>query len=134
MSPEPCLCGADDCKRCFPFNRQACKVSDDDRADALDDIVEEVLDTGKFPQLGRTEVDLYEFVSEELDSSFAYELAVAIKKRWVAQGVTAHDLKILEARIERLYDQVQAMLKKHLEDSDCVEEMAQDICDDRSER
>jgi len=29
---------------------------------------------------------------------------------------------------------VQAMLKKHLEDSDCVEEMAQEICDDRSER
>jgi hypothetical protein len=125
MSIEPCLCGADDCKRCFPFNRQACKVSDNDRADALELIVEEVLDTGKFPQLGRTEVDLYEFVTEELDSSFAYELVVA------ALGTNK---PALEARIERLYDQVQAMLKKHLEDSDCVDEMAQDICDDRSER
>ena len=125
MTIEPCLCGADDCKRCFPFNRQACEITDDDRADALNAIVEEVLDTGKFPQLGRTEVDLYDFVSEELDSSFAYELVVA------ALGTNKPALK---ARIERLYDKVQAMLKKHLEDSDCVEEMAQDICDDRSER
>ena len=125
MSPEPCLCGADDCKRCFPFNRQACKVSDNDRADALDAIVEEVLDSGKFPQAGRTEVDLYEFVSEELDHSFAFELVVA---------ALGNNKPALEARIERLYDKVQAMLKKHLEDSDCVEEMAQDICDDRSER
>jgi hypothetical protein len=99
-------------------------VSDDDRADACDAITEEVLDTGKFPQLGRTEVDLYEFVTEELDSSFAYELVVA------ALGTNK---PALEARIERLYDQVQAMLKKHLEDSDCVEEMAQDICDDRGQ-
>jgi hypothetical protein len=125
MSIEPCLCGADDCKRCYPFNRQACKVSDNDRADACDAIVEEVLDTGKFPQLGRTEIDLYEFVTEELDSSFAYELVVA------ALGTNK---PAFEARIERLYDQVQAMLKKHLEDSDCVDEMAQDICDDRSEK
>jgi len=125
QTPEPCLCGADDCKRCFPFNRQACEVSDNDRADALDAIVDEVLDTGKFPQLGRVEVDLYEFVSEELDHSFAFELVVA---------ALGNNKPALEARIERLYDKVQAMLKKHLEDSDCVEEMAQDICDDRSER
>ena len=124
MTPEPCLCGADDCKRCFPFNRQACEVSDNDRADALDAIVEEVLDNGKFPQLGRTEVDLYEFLTEELDSSFAYELVVA---------ALGKNNQALGHRIERLYDQVQAMLKKHLEDSDCVEEMAQDICDDRGQ-
>ena len=124
MSPEPCLCGATDCPKCYR-NATSREVSDDDRADALDAIVEEVLDTGKFPQCGRTEVDLYDFVSEELDHSFAFELVVA------ALGTNK---PALEARIERLYDKVQAMLKKHLEDSDCVEEMAQDICDDRSER
>ena len=124
MSPEPCLCGADDCKRCFPFNRQACKVSDNDRADALELIVEEVLDTGKYPQQGRTEVDLYEFIVEELDSSFAYELVVA---------ALGKNNQALGHRIERLYDQVQAMLTKHLEDSDCVEEMAQEMADDRGQ-
>ena len=124
MSAEPCLCGADDCKRCFPFNR-SCEVSDDDRADALDAIVEEVLDYGSFPKHGRAQIDLYEFLSEELDNNFALELIVA---------ALGNNKPALEARIERLYDKVQAMLKKHLEDSDCVEEMAQDICDDRSER
>ena len=123
MSAEPCLCGATDCPRCFR-NATSREVSDDDRADALDAIVEEVLDYGKFPQLGRTEVDLYEFVTEELDSSFAYELVVA---------ALGKNNQALGHRIERLYDNVQAMLKKHLEDSDCVEEMAQDICDDRGQ-
>jgi hypothetical protein len=124
MSIEPCLCGADDCKRCFPFNRQACKISDNDRADALNAIVEEVLDTGKFPQLGRTEVDLYEFVSEELDHSFAFELVVA---------ALGNNKQALGHRIERLYDKVQAMLKRHLEDTDCVEELAQEMADDRGQ-
>jgi len=124
MTPEPCLCGADDCKRCFPFNRQACKVSDNDRADALELIVEEVLDTGKFPQLGRTEIDLYEFLTEELDSSFAYELVVA---------ALGKNKQALGHRIERLYDKVQAMLKQHLSDSDCVEELAQEMADDRGQ-
>ena len=124
MTIEPCLCGADDCKRCFPFNR-SCEVSDDDRADASDAIVEEVLDYGSFPKHGRAQIDLYEFVADNLDPSYAFELVVA------ALGTNK---PALEARIERLYDQVQAMLKKHLEDSDCVDEMAQDICDDRGER
>jgi len=123
MTPEPCLCGATDCPKCYR-NATSREVSDDDRADALDAIVEEVLDNGKFPQLGRTEVDLYEFLTEELDSSFAYELVVA---------AFGKNNQALGHRIERLYDQVQAMLKKHLEDSDCVEEMAQDICDDRGQ-
>jgi hypothetical protein len=124
MSPEPCLCGADDCKRCFPFNRQACEITDDDRADALDSIVEEVLDYGKFPQQGRTEIDLYEFITEELDSSFAYELVVA---------ALGKNNEALGHRIERLYDNVQAMLKQHLSDSDCVEELAQEMADDRGQ-
>lgn len=124
MITEPCLCGDTECPRCYPFNR-ACEITDDDRADALEAIVEEVLDTGRYPQLGRSEVDLYDFITEELDSSFAFELVVA------ALGTNK---PALEARIERLYDQVHAMLKKHLADSDCVEEMAQDLADDRGQK
>jgi len=124
MSIEPCLCGADDCKRCFPFNRQACKISDNDRADALDAIVEEVLDTGKFPQQGRTEIDLYEFITEELDSSFAYELVVA---------ALGNNKQALGHRIERLHDMVEAMLKKDIADTDMLEEMAQELADDRGQ-
>ena len=124
MSPERCNCGSEDCPRCYPLSRQSCKISDNDRADALELIVEEVLDYGKFPQLGRTEVDLYEFVTEELDSSFAYELVVA---------ALGKNNQALGHRIERLYDNVQAMLKQHLSDSDCVEELAQEMADDRGQ-
>jgi hypothetical protein len=124
MSPEPCLCGADDCKRCFPFNRQACEITDDDRADACDAIVEEVLDTGKFPQLGRTEVDLYEFVADNLDTSYAFELVVA---------ALSTNKQALEIRIERLHDMVEAMLKKDIADTDMLEELAQEMADDRGQ-
>jgi len=124
QTPERCNCGSEDCPRCYPLSRQACKISDNDRADALELIVEEVLDDGKYPQQGRTEIDLYEFITEELDSSFAYELVVA---------ALGKNNQALGHRIERLYDNVQAMLKQHLSDSDCVEEMAQEIADDRGQ-
>jgi len=123
MNAEPCLCGATDCPKCYR-NATSLEISDDDRADACDAIVEEVLDTGKFPQVGRTEVDLYEFVSEELDHSFAFELVVA---------ALGNNKQALGHRIERLYDKVQAMLKRHLEDTDCVEELAQEMADDRGQ-
>ena len=45
MSAERCMCGAEDCKRCYPLNRQACEITDDDRAEALDTIVDEILDS-----------------------------------------------------------------------------------------
>ena len=124
QTPERCNCGSEDCLRCYPLNRQACKISDNDRADALELIVEEVLDDGKYPQQGRTEIDLYEFLTEELDSSFAYELVVA---------ALGKNNQALGHRIERLYDNVQAMLKQHLSDSDCVEELAQEMADDRGQ-
>jgi len=124
QTPERCNCGSEDCPRCYPLSRQACKISDNDRADALELIVEEVLDDGKYPQQGRTEIDLYEFITEELDSSFAYELVVA---------ALGKNNQALGHRIERLYDNVQAMLKQHLSDSDCVEEMAQEMADDRGQ-
>jgi len=124
MTPERCTCGSEDCPRCYPLNRQACEVSDNDRADALDDIVEEVLDTGKFPQLGRTEVDLYEFVADNLDTSYAFELVVA---------ALSTNKQALEIRIERLHDMVEAMLKKDIADTDMLEELAQEIADDRGQ-
>ena len=65
-------------------------------------------------------MDLYEFVSEHLDTSYALELVVA---------VLSTDKHALQARVGRLYDQVQEMLKKHYIDTDLVEELAQEIAD-----
>jgi len=124
MSPEPCLCGADDCKRCFPFNRQACEITDDDRADALDSIVEEVLDYGSFPKHGRAQIDLYEFVADNLDTSYAFELVVA---------ALSTNKQALEIRIERLHDMVEAMLKTDLAGADMHEKLAQEMAADKGE-
>ena len=123
MSAEPCLCGATDCPKCYR-NATSREVSDDDRADALDEIVEEVLDYGSFPKHGKAEVDLYEFVADNLDNSYAFELVVA---------ALSTNKQALEIRIERLHDMVQDMLKKDIADTDMLEELAQEMADDRGQ-
>ena len=124
MNPERCNCGSEDCPRCYPLNRQACEVSDDDRADALDAIVEEVLDYGSYPKHSKPQVDLYEFVADNLDTSYAFELVVA---------ALSTNKQALEIRIERLHDMVEAMLKKDIADTDMLEELAQEMADDRGQ-
>jgi len=124
MSAERCMCGAEDCKKCYPLNRQACEITDDDRAEALDTIVEEILDNGRYPKTGRAKFDLYEYIVEELDTSYALEMLVA---------TLGTDKFALSNRIDKMFDKVQEMLKKHLADSDMVEEMAQDIADDKGQ-
>ena len=124
MTPERCNCGSEDCPRCYPLNRRACKITDDDRADALDLIVEEVLDTGSYPKHGKPQVDLYEFVADNLDTSYAFELVVA---------ALSTNKQALEIRIERLHDMVEAMLKKDIADTDMLEELAQEMADDRGQ-
>lgn len=120
---EPCLCGATDCQRCYR-NATSREVSDDDRADALDAIVEEVLDYGSFPKHGKAQIDLYEFVADNLDNSYAFELVVA---------ALSTNKQALEIRIERLHDMVEAMLKKDIADTDMLEELAQEMADDRGQ-
>jgi hypothetical protein len=102
------------------LSKKRAEVTERDRADALTDIVDEVMDYGRFPRRGRARVDLYEFVSEHLDTSYAFELVVA---------VLSSDKETVQTRISRLYDQVQEMLKKHYIDTDLVEELAQEIAD-----
>ena len=123
-TPERCNCGAEDCPRCYPLNRKQATVTERDRADALTDIVEEVMDYGRYPRNGRAQVDLYDFIADNLDSSFAYELAVA---------VLSTNKQALQPRIERLYTQVDGMLRNHYADTDMIEEYAQDIANERSE-
>jgi len=119
-APERCNCGSEDCPRCYPLRRKRAEVTERDRADALTDIVDEVMDYGRFPRRGRTQVDLYQFLAENLDTSFAFELVVA---------VLSTDKQVLQPRIERLYTQVEQMLKSHYADTDIVEELAQEIAD-----
>ena len=123
-APERCNCGATDCPRCYPLNRKQAIVSERNRADALTDIVEATMDYGHFPRSGRAQVDLYEFIADNLDTSYAFELVVA---------VLSTNKQALQPRIERLYTQVEQMLKSHYADTDMVMEYAQDIANERSE-
>ena len=123
-APERCNCGSEDCPRCYPLNRRQATVTERDRADALTDIVEATMDYGRYPSRGRAQVDLYEFIADNLDSSFAYELVVA---------ALSTNKQALQPRIERLYTQIEGMLRNHYADTDMVMEYAQDIANERSE-
>ena len=123
-APERCNCGATDCPRCYPLNRKQAAVTERDRADALTEIVEATMDHGRYPSRGRAELDLYEFIADHLDTSYAFELVVA---------VLSTNKQALQPRIERLYTQVEEMLKSHYADTDLVMEYAQDIANERSE-
>ena len=124
QTPERCNCGAEDCPRCYPLNRKQSAVTERDRADALTDIVEATMDYGRYPSRGRAQVDLYEFVADHLDTSFAFELVVA---------ALGKNNQALGHRIEHLYTKVEQMLKSHYADTDLVMEYAQDIANERSE-
>jgi hypothetical protein len=123
-APERCNCGAEDCPRCYPLNRKQSAVTERDRADALTDIVEATMDYGRYPSCGRAQVDLYEFIADHLDTSYAFELVVA---------VLSTNKQALQPRIERLYTQVEEMLKSNYADTDLVEELAQDMANDRGQ-
>ena len=124
MNAERCNCGAEDCPRCYPLNRKQSAVTERDRADALTEIVEATMDYGRYPSCGRAQVDLYEFIADNLDTSYAFELVVA---------ALGKNNQALGHRIEHLYTKVEQMLKSHYADTDMVMEYAQDIANERSE-
>ena len=82
---------------------------------ALEEIVECVLDHGGYPANGRRQFDLYEWLIEERDSSYAWEMYVASM---------SSNTRALENRIERERASVEAMLIKHLTGSDMVSDLA----------
>lgn len=123
-APERCMCGAEDCPRCYPLNRKQATVTERDRANALTDIVEETMDYGSYLPFSPRQVYLYDFIQDHLDSSYAFELVVA---------ALSTNKQATAACIERLYTQVEQMLKSHYADTDMVEELAQYKANERSE-
>jgi len=82
---------------------------------ALETIVECILDHGGYPAQGRRQFDLYDFLFDERDSSYAMEVYVA---------AMSSDTLALEIRIERERKLVEAVLVKHLTGSELVAERA----------
>ncbi len=113
QTPEPCLCGATDCPRCYPGNRP--EPLDRHLKYALEAVVEAVMDHGQWPVNGRAQFSIYDFLLNERDPSFPLELYVAA----MSSGTEA-----FADRIERERKTVEAMLIDHLSDSDIVYDLA----------
>ena len=82
---------------------------------ALESVVETVMDYGQWPHKGKAEFDLYEWLLDERDSSYAHEMYVASM---------SSNTRAFEDRIERERNTVQEMLEKHFKDSNIVAELA----------
>jgi len=82
---------------------------------ALESVIEIILDHGKYPAKGRVLFDLYEFLLEERDPSYAHELYVASM---------SSNTEAFADRIERERKAVTEMLEKHLRNSDLVSDYA----------
>ena len=82
---------------------------------ALESVIEIILDHGKYPAKGRVLFDLYEFLLEERDPSYALEMYVASM---------SSNTRAFEDRIERERATVTEMLEKHLRNSDLVADYA----------
>jgi len=82
---------------------------------ALEEIIDTILDHGGYPAQGRRQFDLYEWLIEERDSSYAWEMYVCS---------LSGNTRALEIRIERELKLVEALLDKHLTGSDMVQDLA----------
>ena len=82
---------------------------------ALEEIVECVLDHGGYPANGRRQFDLYDWLMENRDSSYAWEMYVASM---------SSNTRAFELRIVRELGEVERMLTKHLQNSGMVSDLA----------
>lgn len=117
MSAERCMCGATDCPICGPLQGYSlrAKPTSRDLDLALENVIECIMDHGGYPAQGRRQFDLYDFLFDERDPSYAMEVYVA---------AMSSNTRALETRIERERKLVEAVLFKHLTGSELVADLA----------
>lgn len=113
MNAARCMCGATDCPRCYP--NQPVKPTARHYELALECVVETVIDHGQWPYKGKAKFDLYEWLLEERDLSYPYEMYIA---------AMSSNTRAFEERIVRERKTVIVMLEKHFKDSNIVAELA----------
>ena len=122
MSIEPCLCGADDCPRCYPLNRKQAEVTESHREQAIEQAVETLMDYGQYPAKGRKQLDLYDILTEERDSSYMAELYLS--------AMSHMHTYVFKERVEKERKAVTELLWLWLKDTDLINELAQDIANE----
>jgi hypothetical protein len=82
---------------------------------ALEEIVETILDHGGYPAQGRRQFDLYDWLMENRDPSYAWEMYLCS---------ISDNSEAIENRIRRERASVEAMITKHLQGSSIVSDLA----------
>ena len=82
---------------------------------ALEEIVECVLEYGQWPRKGRAQFDLYDYLTENRDPSYAWETYLC---------AISDNSGAIENRIRRERASVEAMLIEHLQNSNMVSDLA----------
>lgn len=119
---ERCMCGATDCLICGPLQGYSIKQPTQRHYElALDVVVESILEYGQWPKNGRAQFDLYDYLIDNLDSSYPMETYVA--------SLSSNDTA-LENRRNRERKAVTNMLLKHLAESDFVADLAAEYAEE----
>ena len=82
---------------------------------ALESVIETIFEYGQYPKNGRAQFDLYEYLLENRDPSYAAEMYVAS---------LSDNESALQVRRDRERKTVEAMLVEHLTGSDMVADYA----------
>ena len=121
-TPERCMCGATDCPRCYPGRKLQMRVTESDHEQAIEQVVEILMDHGQYPASGRKQLDLYDILTEERDASYMAELYLA--------AMSESNEKAFKERVERERKAVTELLWLWLKDTDLIDELAQDIANE----
>jgi len=110
------MCGATDCRVCGPLQGYSRHQPTERHLElALESVIETIFEYGQYPKNGRALFDLYDYLLDTRDPSYAYELLVASM---------SNDTFSLETRIARERKTVEAMLVEILRDSHWVADLA----------
>ena len=120
-APERCNCGSEDCPRCYPGRKLQMRVTESDHEQAIEQVVEILMDHGQYPAKGRKQLDLYDILTEERDPSYMAELYIA---------AMADNSYLFRERVEKERKAVTELLWLWLKDTDLIDELAQDIANE----
>jgi len=116
------MCGATDCSVCGPLQGFSPKQPTPRHYElALIEVIETILEYGQYPKNGRAQFDLYDYLLDNRDPSYAAEMYVA--------SLSSNDTA-LENRRDRERKSVVALLTEHLRDSHWVADLATEYAEE----
>jgi len=117
-----CMCGATDCSVCGPLQGYSLHQPTTRHMElALIEVVETIIEYGQWPKNGRAQFDLYDYLLDNRDPSYAAEMYVA--------SLSSNDTA-LENRRGRERKSVEALLTEHLRDSHWVADLAAEYAEE----